>query len=160
MKLYIKQSVFTLGEQFTVKNEFEEDVYYVEGSFLKIPKGFTIYNRYHEEVAKIERQLFRLMGHYDIQSNKEEIVLKRNFTFFRHSYELLHTQWSLQGDFLSHNYDVVDHGRPIMRLRKHWFTWGDSYELDIPHDEDAVLALCIAICVDYEILKDQQNTAN
>ena len=47
-----------------------------------------------------------------------------------------------------------------MKLRKHWFTWGDSYELDIPDDHDALLALCIAVSVDYEIFKDQSNANN
>lgn len=160
MKLYIKQKILTLGEHFTVKNEFEEDVYYVEGSFFKIPKEFNIYDVNQKKVGHIERQIFRFFGHYDINDMKDTLVLRRNFSFFRQNYSLENTSWSLQGDFFGHNYQVVKDTRPIMTLTKHWFTWGDSYELDIPDSKDAILALAIAICVDYELLKDQStNTA-
>ena len=40
--LYIKQKVFSLGERFTVKDEHEQDKYFIRGSFLSIPKTFEI----------------------------------------------------------------------------------------------------------------------
>ena len=160
MKLYIKQKVLTFGERFTVKNEFGEDVYYVEGSFFRIPKEFNIYDANQEHVGHIERQLFRFFSHYNINDQKETIVLKRNFSFFRQNYTLEDTPWVLQGDFFAHQYEVVQDHTPIMSLSKHWFTWGDSYELNIPDAKDAVLALSIAICVDYEILRDQQSNSS
>ena len=41
-ELYIKQKVFSIGEKFTVTDEYQNDVYYVEGSFFQIPKTFSI----------------------------------------------------------------------------------------------------------------------
>lgn len=160
MKLYIKQKVLTFGERFTVKNEFNEDVFYVEGSFFRIPKEFNIYDANQQKVGHIERQIFRLFGHYDINDQTETIILRRNFTFLRQNYSLENTNWSLQGDFFGHNYQVVQDSRPIMSLTKHWFTWGDSYELDISDPKDAVLALSIAICVDYELARDQSSNSS
>ncbi|AKN53125.1 hypothetical protein AB434_0720 [Heyndrickxia coagulans] len=43
-QLYMKQKVFSLSGKFTVKDQQERDVYYVEGSFLQIPKTFSIMN--------------------------------------------------------------------------------------------------------------------
>lgn len=157
MKLYIKQSVFSIGEKFEVRNEFNQVVYYVEGSFFSIPKNFTIYEANGSQVCFIESQLFRWMGHYDIQTSNHQITLKRVFTFFKPTYELLGTSWNLQGDIWAHEYRVIEGSSPIMSLSKHWFTWGDSYELDIRNDEDAVLCLAIVIAVDAEIRKDQSN---
>ena len=159
MKLYIKQSVFTLKEKFAVKNEDGLDVFYVEGSFMRIPKMFKIYDSKQNEVAIIERQMFRLMGHYDIKTLKKHITVRREFTLFKPSYRIEGLNWRLVGNFLARNYEVVVGERPIMNLSKHWFTWGDSYELDIKHSEDALLALCIVICIDYE-MQTQANSAN
>lgn len=39
-QLYMKQKIFSLNEKFTVKDQQEKDVYYVEGSFLKSLKPF------------------------------------------------------------------------------------------------------------------------
>lgn len=160
MKLYIKQSIFTLGEKFTVKNATGADEFYVDGSFMRIPKQFIIYNNQQQQVATIERQMFRLFPRYDIQTGDKHITLKREFAFFRQAYVIEGIDWSLKGNFTGHHYQVVKGEDPIMTLRKHWFTWGDSYELDIPDDHDALLALCIAVSVDYEIFKDQSNANN
>lgn len=55
-QLYIKQKVFSLNEKFSVKNQDEKDVYYVEGSFMKIPKTFSVKNDTGEEVALITKK--------------------------------------------------------------------------------------------------------
>ncbi len=157
MKLYIKQAVFTLGEQFTVKDEFGEDQFYVVGSFLQIPKQFRVLDKNSRQVATIERIMFRMFGQYDIVTNTDRITLKRQFSLFRQAYIIEGIDWYLQGNFTSHNYQLIRGGNPIMTLSKHWFTWGDSYELNITNEQDAILALCIAISIDYEILKDQSN---
>ncbi len=157
MKLYIKQAIFTLGEQFVVKNENGEDQFYVEGSFLQIPKQFKVFDKNHDQVATINRQMFRMFGQYDITTNTNSITLKRQFSLFRQSYVIEGIDWYLQGNFTGHNYQLIRGNNPIMHLSKHWFTWGDSYELDIHDDHDAVLALCIAISIDYELLKDQNS---
>ncbi|NLC65789.1 MAG: hypothetical protein GX752_02455 [Clostridium sp.] len=158
MKLYIKQSVFTLKDKFTVKNEEGQDVFYVDGSFFRIPKQFKVYDKNQNEVASIDRQMFRLFGSYDIVTENSQITLRRQFSLFRQSYILEGINWYLQGNFTGHHYEVIEGESLVMKLRKHWFTWGDSYELSIPDDQDALLALCIAICIDYEILKDQNSS--
>ena len=53
MKLYIKQKVFTIKDKFTVKDEAENDKYFVEGKLLSLGKKFYIYNMEKEEVAYI-----------------------------------------------------------------------------------------------------------
>lgn len=56
-QLYIKQKVLSLSEKFTIKNEQDNDVYYVEGSFMKIPKTFHVINTMKDEIALIIRKL-------------------------------------------------------------------------------------------------------
>ena len=56
--------------------------------------------------------------------------------------------FSMSGNFLEHEYEVTDGAECVMRLSKHWFTWGDSYELDIPRPENDLPALCVALAVD------------
>lgn len=161
MKLYIKQHVFTLGEEFTVKNEHEQDIFYIGGSFLRIPKQFTIYDRNKEAIAVIESQMFRFLSHYDIQlPNNQIVTLRKEFSFFKPVFSLEGTNWVLQGDFFAHDYAVMSGDTPVMVLQKQWFTWGDSYELDIADEKDAVLALAIAICVDYELAKQRSSASH
>lgn len=157
MKLFIKQKVFTLGEEFTVKDEHGRDRYFVTGSFFRIPKKFIIYNEHREAVATIESQLFRLFSHYDVTTNNDFLTVRQNFSFFTHNISIVNKDWELRGDFFAHEYRVTSGNRPIMSISKHWFTWGDSYMLDIENEEDAILSLAIVIIVDNIIVKSQNN---
>lgn len=60
-QLYMKQKVFSLSGKFTVKNQQEQDVYFVEGSFMQIPKTFSIMNTRREEVALITKKVFSFL---------------------------------------------------------------------------------------------------
>ncbi len=160
MKVYIKQDVLTLGERFTVWDENNEARYYVQGSFLKIPKQFTIYDVMGQELAVIDRKLFRFFARYDIHTQDHFVHLQRNFSFFRQSFSIEGINWRVEGDFLNHHYRIYERNEPIMTLRKHWFTIGDSYELTIRSEQEAVLALALSIAIDYEILKDQNSNTN
>lgn len=155
MKLYIKQSVFSIGERFYVKDENGTDVYYVEGSFFEIPKKFKIYDMAGKQVASIEKQMFRLLERYNIEVPGRSVTLKREFTFFFKKFSLEGTNWQLEGDFFAHEYRLISGHNPIMSLSKHWFTWGDSYELDMAHEADALLCLCIVIAVDAVISNEE-----
>lgn len=156
MKYYIKQSVMTLTERFTIKNEYGEDVFRVEGSFLKIPKSFSIYDMNGQQIVYIEKQLFRWLSRYDVTYENKFVTVKREFTFFKTEVSLEGLNWRLQGDYWDHNYQVIEGNMPIMSLSKHWFTWGDSYELDIENTNDAPLCIAIAIIID-RIQAEQNN---
>lgn len=157
MKLYIKQKVFTLQDSFTIKDERGNDVYTVKGSFLKVPKNFKVYNHKGQVVATIKRKLLKLTGTYTIETQDDTITVRRKITLFRQKFELEGINWQLNGDFFDLNFRIERGTRIIMTLAKRLISWGDTYELDIINPEDALLALCIAICVDYEIEKSREN---
>lgn len=60
-QLYIKQKVLSLSGKFTVKDQQEKDVYYVEGSFMQVPKTYSIMNTAREEVALITKKVFSFL---------------------------------------------------------------------------------------------------
>lgn len=157
MKLYIKQSVFTLQEKFTVKDELGNDVFFVEGSFMSIPKKYNIYDVDGHLVCEIEKQMFRMFSHFNVWTKAVSLTLKRNFSFMYTSISIEGQPWKLEGDFFGHNYEVMYGASPIMSINKHWFTWGDSYELNVQDDEDALLCLAIVIVVDRIMAENQSN---
>ena len=158
MKYYIKQSVFTLAESFTVKNEYAEDVYRVEGSFFRYPKEFNIYDMNGRLVSHIEKQMMKMFSHFDIKTQNVSLTVRNNFSFFRQSISIVGSDWNLVGDFWSHNYQVIQGNHPIMTIQKHWFTWGDSYELNIANPDDVALCLSIVIVVDKLIAEATNNS--
>jgi len=153
MKLYIKQKVFSFVDRFTIKDESGADVYSAAGEFLSLGKKLNIYEGSSMDamwpVARIEQRLMSLTTRFGIIVRGDHVTdMVRKFTFFTNEYRLEGMHWHLEGDFLAHEYSLMDGHSTVMRLSRKWFTWGDSYELDIANGHDPLLCLSIALAVD------------
>lgn len=156
MKLYIKQKVFTLTEDFSVTDENNEPVFRVTGSFMRIPKKYEIYDMNGSLVCEIEKHLFRLFSHFDIRSDSVQLTVKKDFTFFKTAISIVGSDWRLIGDIFNLDFALVSGNYPIMSFRKAFLSWGDFYELDISDEKDAILCLAIVIVIDRIIAENQR----
>jgi len=149
MKLYLKQKVFSFRDRFYVKDDAGNDCYYVEGEIFTWGKKLHIYDSNGRKAAFIRQKVMSWLPRYYVEINGRVVCeVVKEFTFFKPSYRVEGLSWRLSGDFWAHEYSLADSGRQIMRLSKQWFTWGDSYELNIADSKDALLCLCIALAVD------------
>ncbi|MGV3463737.1 MAG: LURP-one-related/scramblase family protein [Heyndrickxia sp.] len=150
-QLYIKQKVFSLGEKFTVKDQQEKDVYYVEGSFMQIPKTFSIMNATRDEVALITKKVFSFLPKFFVEVNGQEVLtIKKEFSFLKARYTIDAEGIEVHGNWWDMDFQVFQHGELIGKVSKKWFTWGDSYKVQIVNEEmeEIVIALVVAIdCV-------------
>ena len=161
MKLYMNQRVFTYKDKFNIKNAFNGVEYTANGKILALTKRFTIDDKNGKKVAVIRKKIISIFPNYKIKIvGGENYKLKRKFTFFKHKYKVKPLDWELKGDFIDHNYEMKGKEGTIMSIRKKWFQWGDTYELDIPNENNALLSLCIAIAVDAELASDKKMVNN
>lgn len=148
MKLYIKQKVFSWSSRFLVKDINGNDRYTVQGEIFSWGKKLHVYDVNGLEVAFIRQKLFTWMPRYYVEINGSVVCeIVKEFTFFRHRYRLDGLSWNIDGDMWAHEYSMIDGYNVIMRLSKKWFTWGDSYELDIQHPQHELLCLCVALAI-------------
>jgi len=152
LKLYIKQKVFSFVDNFTIKNEDGTDAYSAVGEFFTLGKKLNIYEintTSHMPAARIEQRLMSLTTRFGIIVHGNHVTdMVRKITLFSNDYKLENMPWHLEGDFLAHEYRLMDNHNTIMQLSRKWFTWGDSYELDIANNQDPLLCLSIALAVD------------
>ena len=78
----------------------------------------------------------------------ERAEIVKRFTFFFEKYEIEGLDWTIEGDFWAHEYSLYDGDRNIMNIHKEWFTWGDSYELDILDPDYELISLGIVLAID------------
>ena len=153
MKLYIKQKVFSFVDRFTIKDEYEADAYFAVGKFLTLGKKLFVYDGMDTDSsrpsAKIEQRLMSFTTRFGITVRDNHVAdMVRKITMFSNDYRLEGLPWHLEGDFFAHEYSLMDGRNTVMRLSRKWFTWGDSYELDIADNQDPLLCLSIALAVD------------
>ena len=158
MRLYMKEKVFSWNERFTVKDENGWDKYFVEGEFFSLGKKLHLLNVHGDEVAFIQQRLFTLMPRYTVSvAGRELAEIRKEFTFFYQRYVIDGLGWEVDGDVWAHDYVIRKNGRTIVRITKEWFTWGDSYVLDILDPADELVALAVVLTVDCVAEASQNN---
>jgi uncharacterized protein YxjI len=155
MKLYMKQKVFSWRDKFNIADEQGSLRYYAEGELFTWGKKLHIYDSTGQEAAFIRQKLMSWLPRYYVEINGVTVAaVVKKFTFFKPSYRVEGLPWQMQGDFWAHNYVMHDGQRDIMKLSKAWFTWGDSYELEIYDPRDELLCLCVALAVDCALAQE------
>lgn len=144
----MRQKVFSLGEKFKITDIDETPRYFVEGSFLEIPKRFKLFNDRKEQVGEITKKVLSFLPSFYVNVNGyEDIVIQKAFTLFRAKFNIHSEQISVTGDILDKHFEVMDRSEVIAHVEEKWFTWGDTYKIDVkdPKHESLVIALVVAI---------------
>ncbi len=157
MKYYVEQKIFSWNDNFSVYDVSGNEIFLVKGEFFSFGKNLTIMDLRGNELYRIEQELFRFRPRYHIVKNGESVAtVVKEFSMFTPYYTVEGPGWEIEGDFFDHDYDVTDSGRHVASVQKQWFTWGDTYEVDVndrDYDPVAVLAVCIII----DCVLDNQN---
>lgn len=160
MTLYIKQKVFSWADRFTVKDVDGTDRYSVEGEVFTFGKKLHVYDNSEREVIFIKERLTFFTPTFEIYIDGNLVgEVKREFTFFHPRYTVTLTDGrsiGVEGDFWDHDYSVTEGTGTLMTVSKEFFTWGDSYALNVYNGEDEKLGLAIVLTIDC-VLAQQNN---
>ncbi|GAA5416469.1 hypothetical protein Pryu01_01504 [Paraliobacillus ryukyuensis] len=149
-KLYIKQKVLSFNEKFTVKDQQGNDAYYVEGSLMKIPKTFSISNTAGTEVALITKKVFSFLPKFYVEVHGQEVVtINKEFSFFKARYSIDAASIEVQGNWWDMDFEVFQYGEVVGKVNKEWFTWGDSYKIQVLNEEMETIIIALVIAIDY-----------
>jgi uncharacterized protein YxjI len=160
MRLWIKQKVFSWGDRFTVKDDAGNDRYTVQGEVFSWGKKLHVYDSNGNEAAFIQQKVFSFLPRFFVFQNGVQVAeIVKEFTFFKPVYTILGPGWETEGDFLSHDYRIDRNGETLVTICKEWFTWGDSYLLDVRNPEDEVLALAVVLAIDC-VIQSQSNSGS
>lgn len=148
-QLYIKQKVFSIGEKFTVKDEREQDVYYVEGSFMQIPKTFSVTDAGGRDVALITKKVFSLLPRFFVEvEGREVLTIRKELSFFKARYSIDSAEIEVHGNWWDMDFQILQRGAVVGEVSKKWFTWGDSYSVQVLNEELEAVIVAIVVAID------------
>ncbi len=149
-QLFMHQKAFTLRGNFSVKDEAENDVYFVEGSFMQIPKRFIVTNDRKEEVAIITKKTWSFLPTFYVDAyGQETMTIKKDFTFFKARYTIDAAGIEVSGNWWDMEFEVIRNGEVIGAVSKEWFTWGQRYVLSIYDEEVEALLVSLVVAINY-----------
>jgi uncharacterized protein YxjI len=159
MKFYIRQKIFSLGDNFNIKDVSGNDVFNVEGKIFSMGNKLRIYDMYNNEIVYIEQELFKLLPEYNIYlKGNYAAKVKKEFAFFSNRFDIDSNMgnFKIEGDFFAHDFSIVKDGSIVAKVNKKWVDWGDTYEIDINEQQDYGFILALVIVID-QVLHDNKN---
>jgi uncharacterized protein YxjI len=149
----MRQKVFCLGDDFCIKDEQGRDVFFVDGKVFSLGDKLAFQDMAGNELAFISQKLLSWGPTYEIYRDGQlaAVVKKSLFTLFRCHFTIdVPGPDDLQadGDFLDHEYSFTRGGRTVAGVSKQWFSWADTYGVDIADGEGDILILASTVVID------------
>jgi Uncharacterized conserved protein len=156
MKLYIKQKVFSWGDKFSVVDASGQPRYHVEGEIFSWGKKLHVYDVQGNERVYIRQKVMSWRPRFFVYVDGREVAeVVKEFGFFTPVYSVNGLGWEIEGDFWAHEYMVTERRRPVVAISKQWFTWGDSYVLNILRPSDELPALAVVLAIDCAVAQQE-----
>ena len=153
MRYVMKEKMFSFGEDFTIQDESGRDVFFVDGKAFSFGDQLSFQDMQGNELAYIKQKMFAWGKTYEVfrTGTLAAVVKKEMFTLFKCHFTVDvpgPDDLEAHGDFLDHEYEFTRGGRTVAAVSKRWFSWTDTYGIDVVEGEDPVLILASAIVVD------------
>ncbi len=153
MRFAMKQKMLAFGDDYIVKNDEGDDVYYIDGKVFTIRDSLDIQDMEGNTVATIRKRLLALRRTYDIDiGGRVTTVYKHMLTFFRCSYTVDvpgPDDLQAQGNFFEYEYTFTnDAGDKVGEVSKRWLTIRDTYTIDVADGVDPVMIIASAVVID------------
>lgn len=153
MRYLMKQKLFCFGDDFAIKNETGNDMFFVDGKVFTLRKKLSFQDMNGNELAFIQQKLLSWGPTYEIYRDGElaAVVKKHLFTFFRCAFTVDvpgPDDIEAQGSFLDMEYSFTRGGETVAEVSKRWFAFSDTYGVAIADGEDDILILASSVVID------------
>jgi len=153
MRFLMKQKFWSLGEDFTIRDESGADCYQVDGRVFSLGDKLSLQDMSGNELAFISQRLLSWGKTYEIHRPglPVSVVKEKLLTLFRCKFSVDgpdDEDYDAQGDFLDHEYVIEGADRTAAIVSKRWFSWTDTYGVEIAPGADPILMLATAVVID------------
>jgi uncharacterized protein YxjI len=162
MRYVMRQKFLAWGDDYTIQDENGNDAFFVDGAAFSIGKKLSFQDMQGNELAFIRQRLLAWGPTYEVFVNGEQIaeVRKQLFSFFHHKFTIDvpgPNDLEAKGDFFEFEYDFERGGRSVARVSKKWFSWADTYGIEIDDPADTLVVLTTTVVIDSICHADKDN---
>ena len=153
MRYVLKQKLLSWGDDFVIKDEDGNDVFFVDGKAFSIGDKLSFQDMHGNELAFIRQRLLTWGKTYEIFRGGQlaAVVKKELFAFLHHRFMVDvpgPDDLEAEGNFLDREYEFRRGDNVVAVVSKRWFSWTDTYGVEIVDGEDDVLILASAVVID------------
>jgi uncharacterized protein YxjI len=161
MRYIMREKLLSWGNDFVIKDESGRDAYFVDGKAFSFGDKLSFQDMQGNELAFIKQKLLSWGKTYEIvRDGRVAAVVKRElFTLFRHRFTVDvpgPDDLEAQGSFTEHEYTFRRDDQVVATVSKRWFSWSDTYGVEVADGEDPVLILASAVVIDQACHPDDE----
>lgn len=150
----IRQNLISIGDDFWIENAEGKRVFKVDGKVLRIRKTLVFEDAKGRKLAKIQERLLTIKDTMAIEdANGDQIATVKKALIAP-----LRDRWSVNvrngpdldvlGNIFDHEYEITQGRNQIAQVSKQWFTFTDTYGVQIASGQNDILILAVAIAID------------
>lgn len=160
MRYIMKKKLFSFRDKFAICNENGEETFFVNGQAFSIGHKLSFEDAKGNELMRIIEKLLSWGPTYELYRGEEHVatIKKKLFTFFRCTFDIYvdnRGDLEAQGDLSDHEYSVSCNSANVAQISKQWFSWADTYGVEVADSEDPVLILASTVVIDMCCHEDQ-----
>lgn len=152
MKYKIKQKIFSLTDSFSIEDEHGNTAYSAKGKLFSISSSQTLSDAAGRELLKIKRKYLTLLPACRLlcADGSEWLIRKRFWPFWTSRFTVSGPAGELEisGNLWQHEYEIRQQERLLAKISKAWFSWSDTYGVDIYAPEWTAQLLAAVIVID------------
>ncbi len=158
----IRQNLISIGYDFWIENAEGKRVFKVDGKVLRIRKTLLFEDLNGRTLCTIKERLLTIRDTMTITgpAGEELAVIKKALL------TPLRDRWSVnvkdgpdldvQGNIFDHEYSIKQGWNKIAEVSKKWFSFTDTYGVEIDPGQNDILILAVAIAIDMMAHDDDQ----
>jgi uncharacterized protein YxjI len=149
----MKQKLFAWGDDFVIEDGTGQDAFFVDGKAFALGNQLSFQDMQGRELAYIKQKLLAWGPTYEIYRDGAlaAVIKKQLFSLFRCTFTVDvdgPDDLIAEGNLLDLEYVFRRGEQTVATVSKQWFAWADSYGVDVPDGEDAVLLLASTVVID------------
>lgn len=151
MRLLFKERLLTWFDRYDIYDEDDNVMFEAKGEF-SWGHLLRVYDTHGREVGYIKEKALSFLPRFEIYIDGSYAgCIKKEFTFFKPSFDIDYKDWHVQGDFFEWDYSIIDStGHNVAVVTKELFRLTDTYVIDVNNSCDAIDVLMLALAIDAE----------
>lgn len=160
MRYMLRRKLFSLGGDFTIKDENGQDRFLVRGQVFSFGHHLTFEDLQGNELATIQQKVLSFQPTYEItHAGLEMAEVRKQLSFFSERFTVDipgADDLEVQGDVWNHEYAFLRDGQTVAQVSQQWFSFTDTYGVEVLPGIDDVLILACAVVID-EVNEDREH---
>jgi len=152
MRYKIRQKIFSLTDSFQIEDANGRTAFEAKGKLFSISSSQTLFDPQGRELLKIKRKYLTIKPACRLvcADGTEWLIKKCFWPFWRDSFTLLTPVGELQieGNLWDHEYQIRQGDQLLAAVSKSWFSWSDTYGVDVLRPEWTAQLLAAVIVID------------